>query len=120
MYKIAIGGQLNKNEIQEYIKKHGEGKVECAIFTDMDAAMKVKHGDYDYYVGACQSGAGGALGMAYAIIGRDKCITIGMAGMAPKKAKVEDGFKRKCLAFGFTNDQVEPAMQYILEILLHD
>lgn len=116
--KIAIGGQLNKNEIRDYITAHGEGKITCDIFTDMDAAMNVKTNAYDYYVGACQSGAGGALGMAYAILGRDKCITIGMAGLAPKEAKVVEGFEKGCKAFGFTNEQVDSAMKYILKYLL--
>lgn len=116
--KIAIGGQLNKNEIKDYINAHGEGKITCEIFTDMDAAMKVKTGEYDYYVGACQSGAGGALGMAYAILGRDRCITIGMAGIAPKEEKVIEGFKKDCKAFGFTNDQVDIAMKYMIQYLL--
>ena len=120
MIKIAIGGQLNKNEILDFINKHGEGKINGDIFTDMEAANKVKSGEYQYYVGACQSGAGGALGMAYAILGRNRCITIGMAGLVPKREKVIRGFETNCLAFGFTNDQVEPAMTYLLEYLLKD
>lgn len=116
--KIAIGGQLNKNEIRDFIEKHGEGNITCNIFTDMDAAMKVKSGEYDLYVGACQSGAGGALGMAYAILGREQCVTIGMAGLPPKEEKVTQAFKDNCKAFGFTNDQVEISMRYILTHLL--
>lgn len=108
--KIAIGGQLNKREIKSYIDQHAPAGVSCDIFTDMDAAMKVKTGEYDYYVGACQSGAGGALAMAYALLGQDSCVTIGMAGLPPTEEKVIDGFNRGCKAFGFTNDQVESAM----------
>lgn len=88
MLKIAIGGQLNKNEIQDCLIKYGAGKVSSEIFTDMDAAMKVKNGSFDYYVGACQSGAGGALAMAYALIGRDKCATIANALTQPSEAAV--------------------------------
>lgn len=115
--KIAIGGQLNKNEIKEYIEKHASASVTCVVCTDMDAAMKVKMGECAYYVGACQSGAGGALAMAYALLGQDKCITIGMAGLAPKEEKVIEGFERGCKAFGFTNDQVESAMELFLRHL---
>ena len=57
-----------------------------------DAAMRVKMGECDYYVGACQSGAGGALAMAYAILGSNACITIGTIGIAPKEEKVVEGF----------------------------
>lgn len=113
--RIAIGGQLNKNEIRDYLESHAPETVSCDVFTDMDAAMRVKTGEYDYYVGACQSGAGGALAMAYAILGQDLCITIGMPGLAPKEEKVIEGFERGCKAFGFTNDQVESAMALFLK-----
>lgn len=114
MIKFAIGGQLNKNEIKELLEKMGNGQVEAEIFTDMDAAKKVNSGEFDYYVGACQSGAGGALGMAYALIGRDKCTTIAMAGRAPKKEKVEEAIQKGSKAFGFTNDQVDNSVKVLL------
>lgn len=115
MIKFAVGGQMNKKEIKQYLEHNGGGDVECAIFTDADAALKVKSGEYDYYVGACQSGAGGALAMAYGILGRPKCATLGMAGIAPKPEKVHDAFQRGCVAFGFTNDQVEAACSLVLK-----
>ncbi|MFR3451611.1 MAG: DUF2620 family protein [Collinsella sp.] len=49
--------------------------------------------------------------------GQDKCITIGMAGLAPEEEKVIEGFERGCKAFGFTNDQVESAMELFLRHL---
>lgn len=116
--KIAIGGQMNKQQIKSYIDAHATKEVSCAIFTDMEAALKVKSGEYDYYVGACQSGAGGALAMAYAILGRDKCTTVGMCGIAPKESKVVEGLEKGCKAFGFTNDQVDSAMSLILKHIL--
>lgn len=116
--KIAIGGQMNKKEIKAYIDSHSkDGEVAGEIFTDTEAAMKVKSGEFDYYVGACQSGAGGALAMAYGVLGRDKCATIGMCGIAPKEEKVIDAVRRGCKAFGFTNEQVEPAMSLLLKYL---
>lgn len=118
MIRFAIGGQLNKNEIKELLEKLGKGKIQAEIFTDMDAANKVKIGEFDYYVGACQSGAGGALGMAYAIIGRDKCTTIAMAGRAPKKEKVQEALEKGAKAFGFTNDQIDNTVKVLLEVLI--
>lgn len=116
MVKIAIGGQLNKNQIKEEILKNSID-VEVGIFTDIDAATKVKNGEYDYYVGACQSGAGGALGMAYALIGRDKCATIAMAGISPKFDKVTAAVEKGAKAFGFTNDQVDNAIPMLMKAL---
>ena len=119
MIKIAIGGQLNKGEIQDLIDTYSKGVIVADIFSDMDAAVKVKNGEYDHYVGACQSGAGGALGMAYAILTREKCETIAMAGIPPKKDKVQVAMDRGVIAWGFTNDQADNALKILIEILLN-
>lgn len=116
MVKIAIGGQLNKKEIQEEINKI-DPTIVTEIFTDMDAATKVKSQEFDYYVGTCQSGAGGALGMAYALIGRENCVTIAMAGMSPKQDKIEKAVKEGKKAFGFTNDQIDNAIPILLKAI---
>ncbi|MFV0381195.1 MAG: DUF2620 domain-containing protein [Breznakia sp.] len=112
--KFAIGGQLNKTEIKELITKRG---YEADIFTDTDASMKVKNKEYDYYVGACQSGAGGALAMAYAVLGREHCGTIAMAGIKPSNEKVERFLDKGVVAFGFTNDQADNAVTVLLDSL---
>ncbi|MGL5955670.1 MAG: DUF2620 domain-containing protein [Brevinema sp.] len=116
--KIAIGGQLSKSEIQDLIQKYSGGQIETRIFSDNDAAMQVKNGTYDYYVGACQSGAGGALAMAYAILGQDKCATIAMAGLAPNNEKVRQYLENGIKAFGFTNDQVDNSIELLINNLL--
>jgi hypothetical protein len=111
MFKIAIGGMLNKNEIMECLDKYGEGQFSAEILTDMDAAMKVKSGDCDYYLGACQSGAGGALAMAYALVGRDKCVVIANALTQPSVEHITLMLTEGKKAFGFTNDRVENAVR---------
>lgn len=116
MKKFAIGGQLNKNEIRDELAKHSN-LVISEIMTDVEAAKKVTSGEFDYYVGACQSGAGGALGMAYALVGRDRCATIAMAGIAPKKEKVQQVVDKGVVAFGFTNDQIDNAIPMLIEAL---
>lgn len=117
MYKIAIGGHLNKNEIKACLESIGNGQFSADIFTDMDAAMKVKSGSYDYYLGACQSGAGGALAMAYALIGRDKCATIANAITQPSTEKVAELLAGGTKAFGFTNDRAENAVKAFVTAL---
>lgn len=119
MIKIAIGGQLNKGEIQDLIKTYSKGVIVADIFSDMDAAIKVKSGEYHHYVGACQSGAGGALGMAYAILTKEKCETIAMPGFSPKKDKVQEAMDKGVIAWGFTNDQVDHSLKILIEILLN-
>ncbi|PLR94447.1 DUF2620 domain-containing protein [Bacillus sp. T33-2] len=117
MTKFAIGGQLSKTEIKELVEREGAPDMTADIFTDMEAALKVKTGEYDYYLGACQSGAGGALGMAYGLLGRDKCATIAMAGRAPKEQQVLDAINKGSKAFGFTADQAGAAVPMLLKLL---
>ena len=66
--KIVVGGALNKKENAELIEKYGNGQVEVVIMQDIQAALALKNGQADYYFGSCQTGAGGALGMAIAIL----------------------------------------------------
>ncbi|PLR80612.1 DUF2620 domain-containing protein [Bacillus sp. V33-4] len=117
MTKFAIGGQLNKAEIKEIIEREGGPNMSADIFSDTEAALKVKTGEYDYYVGACQSGAGGALGMAYGLLGMNKCATIAMAGRAPKEERVKEVIGKGAKAFGFTGDQVEASVSMIVKLL---
>lgn len=117
MIKFAIGGQLNKMEIKELVEREGGEEFSAVIFSDTEAALKVKTGEFDYYLGACQSGAGGALGMAYGILGRDKCATIAMAGRAPKEPQVSDSITRGAKAFGFTADQASASVSLLVKLL---
>ena len=46
--KIVVGGQINKQEIHDYIQKYfGEGNVELAVKNDLDAVMEMKAGQFD-------------------------------------------------------------------------
>ena len=74
--KIVVGGALNKKENAELIETYGNGQVEVQIMQDIQAALALKNGQADYYFGSCQTGAGGALGMAISMNGMDKCITV--------------------------------------------
>jgi hypothetical protein len=117
--KIAIGGQLEKHQILEWLHQYAGDAIQAEIFTDMDAAIKVKNGNFDYYVGACQSGAGGALAMAYALIGRDKCATIANALKQPSEQEVRELLAQGKKAFGFTNDRAENAIKALVSVWMN-
>jgi len=116
--KVAIGGQLVKKEIKELIESESNNSIKAEIFTDMDASMKVNLGTHDFYLGSCQSGAGGALAMAYAIIGREKCATIANAISKPTPESVQTLVKNGVKAFGFTNDRHELAVKAFVKAIL--
>ena len=58
MVRIVVGGQINKQEICEFTKKFVGCAATVEVKNDLDAAMAMKAGQYDYYIGACNTGGG--------------------------------------------------------------
>ena len=55
MMKIVVGGQIDKEEIASLIEKQLGEKAVVTVKGDLDATMGMKTGQYDYYVGACNT-----------------------------------------------------------------
>lgn len=118
MIRIVVGGQVEKQAIADLVSKLGGDKVSVQVKTDIQAANEVKTGKADYYLGACHTGGGGALSMAMALLGRDKCATISMPGKPPKDEDIFAAVEGGKVAFGFTGDHYEHAVTKIMEALL--
>ncbi|GIO26957.1 DUF2620 domain-containing protein [Ornithinibacillus bavariensis] len=114
--KIVIGGQVEKKEIERLIKEF-DPSIETAVKSDLEAAMAMKTGQADYYLGACHTGGGGALAMALAMLGRGQCETVSMPGRKPNEENVVEAVKAGKKAFGFTGDHVEAAVPMILNAI---
>lgn len=114
--KIVVGGQVEKKQIENLIKQI-DPSIETVVKSDLEAAMVMKTGQADYYFGACHTGGGGALAMAIALIGRDKCETVSMPGKKPNEEKVIEAVKSGKKAFGFTGDHAEAAVPMILKAI---
>ena len=65
--KIVIGGQMGKEEIKELAEGIVGDKGLVVIEDDIAAAMEIKQGTAELYLGACMTGGGGALAMAIAM-----------------------------------------------------
>lgn len=100
--KIVIGGAMYKDEIATLVSQHFP-QAEVFIKSDLDAAMIMKNGQADYYLGACDTGAGGSLGMAIALLGANKCKTLAMPGKVLEDIEIEECIKQGVIAFGFTH-----------------
>lgn len=120
MTRIAVGGAIDKAKIAEIIRKIGGEAADVKIMSDIEAAMAVKNGNADYYIGACATGGGGALALAMALIGAAKCATVSMPGKPPKEEDVRKAVKEGKVAFGFTNDHIEKAVPMIVNAILND
>ena len=69
MVRIVVGGQINKREIADFTCQFLGDKATVDVKGDLDAAMAMKAGQYDYYIGACNTGGGGALALALSLLG---------------------------------------------------
>lgn len=115
--KIVVGGQINKKDIYDFINKYFEGNIVLEIKNDLDAVMAMKAGQFDYYVGACNTGGGGALAMAIALLGQDKCQTISMPGKVMDDEVIVQAVKDGKVAFGFTSQHLEQVLPVLLKAI---
>lgn len=112
--RIVVGGQIDKEEIASIIKKQLGDQAEITVKGDLDATMGMKAGKYDYYVGACNTGGGGALAMALAILGKTQCATVSMPGQIKSDAEIEEEVRAGKIAFGFTAQHKEAVLPVLL------
>ncbi|MEI5995307.1 DUF2620 domain-containing protein [Candidatus Enterococcus mansonii] len=117
MKKIVIGGQIEKSTIEELLQKYGKGNYEITVKTDIDAAMALKNGTADYYFGACNTGGGGALAMAIALLGGDKTATLGMPGKTASEEEISQSVAAGKIAFGFTSQDMEFIISNVMKAL---
>ncbi|WP_299019727.1 DUF2620 domain-containing protein [uncultured Photobacterium sp.] len=116
MKKIGIAG-LQREQIKEQIDMASPGQFECHILNDMDAAMKVKSGELDYYIGCCNTGAGAALSIAIAIIGFTQSCTIAKPAIKAKQDEVQRFIDEGKVAFGLSVEHIEHAVPMLVTSL---
>lgn len=92
-------------------------QFEVFIHNDMEAAMKVKSGQLDYYIGACNTGAGAALSIAIAVIGYNKSCTIAKPGIKAKDEHIAKMIAEGKVAFGLSVEHVEHAIPMLINHL---
>ncbi|MEU2096135.1 DUF2620 domain-containing protein [Streptomyces globisporus] len=104
MTKILTGG-VGKVEVTRTIDALGIDSLDVAASSDIDAAMKFRAGQADYYLGTCHTGAGASLGVLVGLMGSAVCHTFGRG--VPDAAQIDallaDGKK----VFGFSMDQID-------------
>jgi hypothetical protein len=118
MKKIVIGGQIDKQRVADITASIVGDRATIEIKSDIEAAMAIKTGAADFYLGACNTGGGGALAMAIALLGMNQCATVSMPGNIKSeeeiKAEVDAGKK----AYGFTAQHAEQVIPLVLKYLL--
>ena len=118
MIRIVVGGQINKQEIAAFTKNFMGTNATIDVKNDLDAVMAIQAGQYDYYIGACNTGGGGALAMAMALLGAGKCQTISMPGKISSDEDIIASVKAGKKAFGFTAQHAEMVLPVLLKAIL--
>lgn len=116
--KIIVGG-VAKSAVAEALEPLLRSADSVVVSSDMDAAMKLRSGQADYYLGTCHTGAGASLGVLVGLLGSDKCHTF--ARKVPTADQVATVLDSGVQALGFSVDQVEEAAPTIFRALVaHD
>lgn len=115
--KIVVGGQFAKQEIKAYLEQQGNA-FEVTVKSDLEAAMAMKRGEHDFYIGACDTGSGGALAMAIALLGKNRCATISTPTTAMSYEEILREFQSGKVAYGFTKNSLEHMLPLLTKALL--
>ena len=118
MLRVVVGGQIDKDMVAEIIRRIGGEKVTVTIKSDIEAAMAIKTNQADYYLGACNTGGGGALAMAIALLGMGLCSTVSMPGKIRSDAEIIKEIESGKKAFGFTPQHAEQVIPVIMNKIL--
>lgn len=117
MIKVVVTG-MGRERIVQLVRETGAGLVEATAKTDFEAASAVKTGKADYYIGACQSGAGGALGVANAILGSDQAVRLSGVGTTADPEDVRAAVASGKRAFGISYSQIDVLVPVLVGAIL--
>ncbi len=118
MIRIVVGGQLAKDEIVAAVQKCGGDQVQVTKKGDMQAAMDIKSGAADFYLGSCQTGGGGSLAMASALCGYNDCLTVASSGHVMSDAEIADAVRSGKRCFGFVVESVDSVVPVLVRTML--
>ena len=116
--KIVVGGQLDKERIAQIITELGSGLLEVEVQDDITASLSVKNGDAKYYIGACNTGGGGALAMPIALLGSENCATLSMPSSILSNEDILKVVARGKQAFGFTAQHADAVLPILIPALI--
>lgn len=117
MLRIVVAG-LGKEQIAQAAERAGGVQVTVQRKTDIEAAMAMKAGQADYYIGACNSGAGGALAICTAILGADRTVTLAAGGAGATVDAIRQAVAAGKTAFGLRNTDIDRLVPELVQELL--
>jgi hypothetical protein len=113
-----IASGIAKGPIVQAVQRVGGARVSVQTMSDIQGAQYVKQGKADYFIGSCTTGQGGALSMAIAVLGKDRCVMLTDRGKMLPVAQIREKAAGPYLAFGLNADQAEKAAGALVQALL--
>ena len=115
--RIAAAG-LGRERIASRALEQGGDALDVRLMSDIDAVRALQLGDIEYYLGACLSGAGGALALATALLGPTQAIRVSGLGEAPDPTRIADAVARGYRAFGMANAHIDVVVPVLIRAIL--
>jgi hypothetical protein len=110
---------MGKERIAELVQESGGPDTTVKITSDFEAALAVQRGEADYYIGACQTGTGGALGVATAILGSKNVGRLSGAGVAmPSDEAMREVVASGVRAFGMAHSHVDTLVPRLVRLIV--
>ena len=117
MKNLVITG-MDRDRAAVLAQSAAAGKLAITTASDYDGALALKRGAADYFVGICQSGAGGALALAIGVLGSTRCRTIAASGVAPVDAQqLTEAVDAGVVAFGVAVEHIDQAIPRLVVAL---
>ena len=117
MIRIVVAG-VGKEQILKLVQAHAPDRVQAVVKSDMEAALAIKSGKAEYYIGACFSGAGGALAVATGLLGSAQVARLSGTGAAPRREDVQQAVHNGKRAFGLATTHIDIVVPILLDSLL--
>lgn len=118
MIPLSVAGQMDKQMIANMVERLAPGKFVITVQSDLDGALAIQSGAAKYYVGACATGAGGALGLALGLLGPSVCVSISTPGGVMDDEQIRQQVRDGKKAFGFVNDHAERVLPSLLDEMI--
>lgn len=110
-----IAGGIGKTEVVTALKPLLGADDTVTMGSDMDAALKLRTGQVDFYLGTCHTGAGASLGVLVGLLGSTRCHTFGRR--VPTAEEMAKALTDGKVAYGFAIDQIVESVPVIWNAL---
>ncbi|HYM49558.1 MAG TPA: DUF2620 family protein [Candidatus Limnocylindrales bacterium] len=111
--RVLVYG-MARTRVAELVRAHGGPDTTVRAVSDYEAAMNLRAGRVDLGIGVCQSGAGGALAVARALLGTHLCLQVSSPSRPPQEEEIRRAVKEGRKAFGIALSHIEIAVPLIM------